>query len=427
MLSQGVLGRASKIALMLLPGRPPLSGHDALPDAALQRLIVTRTALILAEAAGIALVLGLLGARLPLLAPGLILGLHALLNGAAWLRLRAGGADGLEVLLQLAVDAAAIGALVYLTGGYANPFISLLLVPLILAAVTLPPRLAWTMAAWVAGLYTLLMAYYRPLEIQVSAEAAVDLHLTGMWLNFLLTAALVAAFAGRLSAALRRRDAELAEAREQRLRDEQLFALGLQAAAAAHDLATPMASTRITLDELRREYAGDDELGPPLGVLSAQLGRMEAVLARLGAAARARGRRAGPPLPASAWLARVVEHWGLMWPNCPLELQAMEPLPEIEDDAALETVLITLLNNAAAASPSGMCVRASQAAGELVLEVIDRGRGLAGSAKSPGWGVGLELARAALTRMGGRLTVGDCPEGGVCARVAWPLHGKTGT
>lgn len=403
----------------------PLSGHDILPNAALQRLIVTRAALILAEAAGIGLVLGLLDARLPLLALGLIVGLHALLNGVAWLRLRADNTDPIEVFLQLMVDAAALGALVYFTGGYANPFISLLLVPLILAAVTLPPAPAWTMAAWVAALYTLLMWFYRPLEIQVSAEAAVDLHLTGMWLNFLLTAALVAAFAGHLAAALRRRDAALAHAREQRLRDEQLFALGLQAAAAAHDLATPMASTRITLDELRRDYAGDDELGPPLDLLSAQLARMEAVLARLGAAARARGRRAGPPLAAGVWLGRVLEHWGLMWPHCPVALQVTEPLPEIEDDAALETVLITLLNNAAAASPTGLRVNASREGGQLVIEVIDRGSGLAESAKPAGWGVGLELAQAALARLGGRLSVGDCPQGGACARVELPILSET--
>jgi hypothetical protein len=162
-------------------------GLETLPAAAQRRLVVTRAALILAEAAGIGLLAGVLDARLPLSTLGLILFLHATLNALAWLRLRAGGTDSLEVSLQLAVDAASIAALVYLTGGYANPFISLLLVPLILAAVTLPSLHAWGMAAWVGVLYTLLMRYYAPLELQVSQTMAVDLHLTGMWLNFLLT------------------------------------------------------------------------------------------------------------------------------------------------------------------------------------------------------------------------------------------------
>lgn len=393
--------------------------HEVLPRAAQQRLIKVRAALLLGEWLGVGLLAVGLHARLPLLSLALILGLHALLNGVAWLRMRAGGAGLTEVALQLSVDAACIGALVFLTGGYANPFISLLLVPLILAAVTLPPWHAWGMALWVGGLYTVLMRFYHPLQIQVSPEAAVDMHLSGMWLNFLLTAALVAAFAGRQAATLRRRDAELAQAREQHLRDEQLFALGLQAATAAHDLATPMASVRITLDELRRDYAGDDELDQPLSLLSSQVDRMQTVLARLGESARARGAEAGPPMPARDWLARVLEHWGLMWPQVRVHLECAPDLPVLADDPALEAVLLVLLNNAAQASPESVQLRASQRDQALWLEVMDRGGGFA-SDKAGGWGVGLELARAALERIGGELNIESSEHGGVNARVVLP-------
>lgn len=405
--------------------------QEILPSAAQQRLIKVRAALILAEWLGVALLALGLHASVPLLSLALILALHVVLNGVAWLRSRAGGAALSEVALQLMVDAACIGALVFLTGGYANPFISLLLAPLILAAVTLPPLHAWGMAIWVGGLYTLLMRFYHPLQIEVSPAAAVDMHLSGMWLNFLLTAALVAAFAGRQAATLRRRDAELAQAREQRLRDEQLFALGLQAATAAHDLATPMTSVRITLDELRRDYAGDDELEQPLALLSGQVMRMQAVLERLGESARARGSRltqAAPSMPAQVWLARVLEHWGLMWPQVRARLEiandaandAAENLPLLADDPALEAVLVVLLNNAAQASPDAVVLRASRVAQELSLEVMDGGGGLQ-SGKAGGWGVGLELARAALDRMGGVLQIGESEMGGVSARVILPL------
>jgi len=397
--------------------------HEVLPSAAQQRLIKVRAALILCEWLGIGLLALGLDARLPLLSLALILALHVVLNGIAWLRLRAGGSALTEVSLQLAVDAACIGALVYLTGGYANPFISLLLAPLILAAVTLPPLHAWLMALWVGAIYTVLMRFYQPLQIQVSPEAAVDMHLSGMWLNFLLTAALVAAFAGRQAATLRRRDAELAQAREQRLRDEQLFALGLQAATAAHDLATPMSSVRITLDELRRDYAGDDELDPSLALLSDQVLRMQAVLERLGNAARARTAsqaEAGQPMPTRAWLLRTLERWGLMWPQVQVRLLAEEALPLLEDDPALEAVLIVLLNNAAQASPKAVILRARRVGQVLHLEVEDSGAGLS-QGKAEGWGVGLDLARAALERMGGSLDIGESASGGVIARVLLPL------
>lgn len=405
------------------PHTRPLSRaewREVLPREAQARLILTRAALSLGEALGILLALFQLNARLPLLSLALLLLLHLLLNGVAWARLRAGDASCFELAIHLAADAALIAALVYLTGGYANPFISLLLVPLILAAVTLPALFGWAMALWVGGLYTLLMDHYQPLALQVSAAVAVDLHLRGMWLNFLLTAALVAAFTGRLAATLRRRDAQLAAAREARLRDEQLFALGVQAAAAAHDLATPLASMRLTLDDLRRDYAGDDELEAPLTLLAEQSARMGQVLARLGDAARARGAAAGPAQPTGVWLARVVEHWGLLRPDARLRLDADEGLPARSHDPGLEAVLLTLLNNAADVSPEAIEVRAGLAGDRVIIEVMDHGPGLVGKSDKSGWGVGLDLARATLARLGGALELADRPEGGAVARVSLP-------
>lgn len=397
---------------------PPVAAADA-PETAIRLLLLARAALLLGEAVLLILADLWLEARLPWTPLTILLGLH--LGALAWgLGQRRAGLSQAATTLQLVLDASVLGALVYFTGGYANPFISLLLVPLILGAVLLTPPLAWALAAWVAAIYTLLMSHYHPLAVELPDAAAVDLHLRGMWLNFLLTAALVAAFTGALAAALRRRDAELAFSREQRLRDEQLFALGLQAATAAHELATPLASVRLTLDELRADYAGDDELGPGLELMHGQLQRVEAVLARLADAARAREARAGPPLPARQWIDRCVERWGLMHPQARVAINAPETLPTVEDEPMLEAVLMTLLNNAQAASPGHIELTVRAEGARLYLEVVDAGPGLGG--KAPGWGVGLDLARAALERCGGRLTVqARGGGGGVLARTEIPL------
>jgi two-component system sensor histidine kinase RegB len=268
------------------------------------------------------------------------------------------------------------------------------------------------------------MDHYRPLALQVSAEMAVNLHLSGMWLNFLLTAALVAAFAGRLATALRQRDAQLAQAREARMRDEQLFALGVQAAAAAHDLATPLASLRLTLDDLRQDYAGDDELVAPLTLLAEQSARMQQVLSRLGDAARARGADPGPPQSTGVWLASRVEHWGLLRPEARVALETAADLPTCAHDPGLEVVLLTLLNNAADVSPDAVQVRCRRDGGKRVaIEILDSGPGLAGQlSDNGGWGVGLDLARATLARLGGSLELGDRPEGGAIARLTFPVR-----
>ncbi len=197
-----------------------------------------------------------------------------------------------------------------------------------------------------------------------------------------------------------------------------------------------MSSVRITLDELRRDYAGDDELAQPLALLSGQVMRMQAVLQRLGDSARARGEKSGPPIDVQAWLARTLEHWGLMWPQVRVRLElandvandvardVAEKLPLLPDDPALEAVLIVLLNNAAQASPDSVTLRARRCDQTLCLEVVDCGGGLESgktAGKTEGWGVGLELARATLERMGGALEIDTSEAGGVNARVILPF------
>jgi two-component system sensor histidine kinase RegB len=185
-----------------------------------------------------------------------------------------------------------------------------------------------------------------------------------------------------------------------------------------------MSSVRITLDELRRDYAGDDELDQPLGLLAGQVARMQAVLDRLGDSARGRGDRVGLPIAAQAWLARTLERWGLMWPHARVtldldaELDASQPM--LADDPALEAILVVLLNNAAQASPDTVLLRARVLPQSLLLEVVDHGGGF-DSGKTEGWGVGLELARATLERIGGSLEIGASEVGGVSARIRLPL------
>jgi K+-sensing histidine kinase KdpD len=133
-------------------------------------------------------------------------------------------------------------------------------------------------------------------------------------------------------------------------------------------------------------------------------------------------------MPAQVWLARVLEHWGLMWPQVRGRLEVAndmanetaENLPLLVDDPALEAVLVVLLNNAAQVSPDAVVLRVSCVDQALSLEVMDGGGGLE-SGKAEGWGVGLELARAALDRMGGVLQIGESEMGGVSARVTLPL------
>lgn len=412
----------------MFPAIPSVLGSDS--EAAgqlLRRLFWLRNLAVLGQGLAIAAVHFGLDMALPL-APMLVLvGLLALANlAAAWRLRQPWPASGAEALSQLLFDIVILSAQLYLSGGYSNPFVSLLLLPVILAAAALPAALAWATAAVAVAAYAVLGFVFLPLPAPPGLDAF-NLHLIGMGFNFALSAALVVWFVARLGASLRQRERELAAAREKAVRDEGVFALGMLAAGAAHELSTPLATLALTADELAADYGDDPELGPSLAVLKDQTGRCKALLTRLTTSAGV-GRDA-PTLALDEWLAETVEHWRLMRPrvNVACTWQGERPALAIRPEPSLAQALVSLYNNAADTS-TDVEIAGHWTADTLTVQVLDRGPGPApetaeafASSKGPGRGFGLALARAAVERLGGDIALAARPGGGSVATVRLPL------
>lgn len=429
------------MAAMPLSSRFPhltLSGRGAsapLPAVTLHRLLAARVVLLLAELAVLPWAHNALDITWPV---HRVLGLIAFQAGLAvllWWQIRGARELGINGgFAHLLADAFILALLVYWSGGEVNPIISLLLIPLILCAVAFPWIYGWTMTAVVIVLYSLLTFLPVPRSESCGVgPGALDEHLLGMWGNFLITALLVAAVVARLAGALREREVELARSREAALRDQHLFALGMQAAAAAHELATPVATLAMTVDDLQSDFAGDDELGPELQRMQAQVTQIRTVLGRITAAAGAARERGGQTETLSHWLEQTLEHWHLMRPQsqAPLRLRGVGESPLLRVEAGLSAALVSLLNNAADASPDAVEVEADWDATQLRVHVLDRGPGLSDdrlvlagydfvSTKGETRGLGLALARVGIERLGGTLTVNRRDGGGLSATLQWP-------
>ncbi|MBP6808561.1 MAG: hypothetical protein KA125_09760, partial [Chromatiaceae bacterium] len=154
----------------------------------------------------------------------------------------------LSPLMQLTFDLLAWGAYLFLSGGATNPLISILLPLVAIGALVLGQRQAWLFALAAILIYSFLWKYYVPLYI-ADYQMAGTLHLVGMWLVFALSAVMVVWFILQLTASIRSRDQELAAARERAIRDDWLISLGSQAAGAAHELSTPLATLNILVDD----------------------------------------------------------------------------------------------------------------------------------------------------------------------------------
>jgi len=209
----------------------------------LRTLALLRAVAVVGQAAAVYTATALLELALdprPLYAGCAVLAVFAAI--AAWTAWRSTQVGTGTVLAHVAVDLGVLTWMLYWSGGPANPFVSLYLLPIALVAFALRPPAVLAVALTAAGGYSLLMLEHVPIPHQHGDAAFFDLHLVGMWVNFLLSAALFTVFAGRLSALIGRQRRALARAREEALRSEGILAVATQAAATAHALNTPLST-----------------------------------------------------------------------------------------------------------------------------------------------------------------------------------------
>ena len=402
--------------------------------ALLGRLLAVRVSLITGWAAGIVWLHWGISIPMPLLPMGAVLTLMALFSlSTAW-RLRQDlPATQMEFLVHLLTDLTAFAVLVFFSGGVTNPFASLMLVPVVIAAVSLRPRWVWLLAAVAGGLYAVLLFYYQPLAV-ADPIAAYGMHLGGMWFNFLISAGLIAFFVTRMHAALRTRDQELSTLREKQLRDERIVALGTQAALAAHELATPLATIQTTAHELASEFANDPDIGADCRLLEKQAQACKRILTQL--AARAQDTPAAAQ-PLDAWLAMLIERWQVLRPDAQITASLPANHRAFTPPDGLEQAILNILNNAADVSPDAIEFNTTSHDDTLQIDIADRGPGftpeqkaqagrVAFSGKSGhGWGMGLVLTHATLERAGGSLTLVERDGGGSCVRITLPWSQAT--
>ena len=412
----------------------------------LRRLVLLRAIAVAAQCATLALVYDILEINLQWLPMLATVGALALLNLFTWLRLRNNTpVSNIELFAQLCADVLALSVLLYYGGGSSNPFISLFLLPLVIAAATLPHAYTWAMTAITTGCYTLLMKYYVPLPLphgmaegmdhsmagnsaSLTQENIFNLHVIGMWLGFVISAVVVAYFVVKMAHAVRERDVTLAKAREETLRNERIVALGTQAAGAAHELGTPLSTLAVVISELKRDQAVLPEWRSNLDILEGQVQACKRILGKL----LAHAQHIEPPAAQSLqqYLADTLDEWQLVRPAVRYRYQesGVQPAPSVRIDSALRAALLNLLNNAADASSEKIDIAAHWDMNSCMLEIHDCGPGLtpetaarAGSAffttKEEGRGLGLFLANATIERMGGKVRLFNRGGGGATTEI----------
>lgn len=182
----------------------------------------------------------------------------------------------------LGYDIAQLAGLLFLTGGMNNPFAFLFLVPVTVSATSLP--LAWTLAlsAFAFLCATILTVFHLPLPW--NAESPLDIPATytfGMWAALASATIFSAIYARRIAVEARQMSTALSAAELVLARGQRLTALDGLAAAAAHELGTPLATIALVSKELKRELPLNSPQAEDIELLISQTARCREILARL--------------------------------------------------------------------------------------------------------------------------------------------------
>jgi two-component system sensor histidine kinase RegB len=410
----------------------------------LDTLVRLRWLAVAGQATAVAIVKFALEYRLPFLACIAVIGCAALVNVAIGLRWpashRLGDGDGVAIL---AFDIVQLAALLYLTGGLQNPFAILFLAPVLISATTLSPQGTLLLGTLAVGCATGLAFGHRELPWGSGGPLHLPaVYVAGIWTAVVLGIAFTGLFAWRVAEEARQLADALAATELVLAREQHLSQLDGLAAAAAHELGTPLATITLVARELDRQAEPGSALAEDTRLLREQAERCRVILSKL----TSLGDEDGGFLERMTighLIEELVDPQRAFDVTLDVTLDGAKPEPVLRRSPGLIYGLGNLLDNAVDFARSRVVVAAAWSDEEVSVTIRDdgpgfapeillrvgepyvtsRGRGQAdpGGEAGSGLGLGLFIAKTLIERSGGELAFANAPhgEGGAFARIVW--------
>jgi two-component system sensor histidine kinase RegB len=402
----------------------------------LRRLVLIRWVAIAGQAVALLVVHYAFGFHLPLLPALAVVGCSVVLNLLITLYRRAATRLGeREAALFLGYDLLQLGLLLYLTGGLQNPFAILILAPVTVAATVLSLRPVIALAVFAVAVITLLALWHVALPWRGVPPVFPSELVLGLWTALVLATVFIGGYAWSVAEEARRlRDAvaatQLALAREQRV-----SAVGALAAAAAHELGSPLATIAVVARELVNDLPADSPYSEDAQLLLSQSERCRQILAQLAHHPDEEGASPYTRLPISA----LVEAAGALYHDPRIRLifattgEPADAEPLVRRSPEIMHGLNNLVQNAVQFARSEVSVTIHWDKTTVTVEIADDGPGfpahLIGRLGEPylstragasnHMGLGIFIAQSLLERSGAELTFDNLAEGGAHVVISW--------
>jgi two-component system sensor histidine kinase RegB len=341
----------------------------------------------------------------------------------------------------LALDIIELAVLLYLTGGLQNPFSFLLAGPVLISAAALPKQMTLVLGGLVFICATILVLYHYPLPWP--EEEPIDIprpYMIGVWISLMLAIGYISIYAWQITEESRQLSDALAATELVLAREHYLTQLDGLAAAAAHELGTPLSTILLVARELERETDSDSRFAGDIRLLREQAQRCRVILGKL----------TELPAPGEPFermkLSALIEE--VVAPNrgagVAIEVEIGRDDPSEPVGARNPAVLYGLgniLENAVDFARERVEVKATWTEEDVVVEVNDdgsgfppeiidrmgepyitseRGRRMRGR-EMPGLGLGFFIAKTLMARSGAKISLKNkqFPQRGAIVRVRW--------
>lgn len=290
-----------------------------------------------------------------------------------------------EAAGYIAFDVTQLAMLLFFTGGLQNPFSALIIAPVTIAASVLPLRYTLAVGALAIAGVSMLALNHMPLPWYPGQTLALaPVYKAGVWAALSFSITFFAAYAHRIAAESAQMRSALAATQLILAREERLAALGGLAAAAAHELGTPLATIQLTAKEMMRDIQTslpeEEDLIDDAALLVSQAERCRDILGRLSrhgdAGDAVHGRMTVDALIREAASPFVESQAG---PTIRFETRSRDGKPEPVLKRRPEIIfgLRNFIENAAGFAETEVRVAAEWDADELVIRVQDDGPGFA--------------------------------------------------
>lgn len=401
----------------------------------LRTLLLLRWIAILGQGGAVLTVHFSLEYKLPLAACMATIGVSAALNLALMLnRADRPQLEDSTAARILAFDLAQISVLLFLTGGLENPFSVMILAPVIVSATILSRTATIVLCLLSLFVNTFLAFYHLPLPWIEPGGFVVPLpYVLGMWTGIAVATVFMATYVWSVAEEARRNFEALSATQAALARAQQMSALGGLAAAAAHELGSPLATITVAAKELQKEVPADSPLAEDADLLVSQAERCRDILARLAASPEVSG---GAPYERLS-LSALAEAAAVPYETDEIELDividdsVVGDEPEATRSAEVLHGVGTLVQNAVQFARSAVELRLYWDDETVSITIRDDGRGF------PAWlltalgepyvstrarsgehmGLGIFIAQTLLERVGATLAFRN--QGGAEVVITW--------